>query len=311
MTTGVLLVNLGTPASPNNVDVKPYLKEFLSDPNVIHVPKPIWQVILNGFILPMRTWRSATFYREIWLEEGSPLTVYTAKLAENLRNLRPDWLVGYAMTYGSPTIPDRLQQLRENGADDIIVVPLFPQYSTTTTKTIVEKATAADPNAQIILSYETHPAYIEALAEKIKVDWQSNSYDKLMLSYHGIPTSYVRQGDDYLKQVNATTEALKTALQLDDTQIVQTFQSKFGPTPWLKPYTSHVLTELPIYGDKNVLVATPGFVIDSLETLNELKITAAQTFKAAGGDRFSLVSPLNADPALAKMYESIVSDYVR
>ena len=125
-------------------------------------------MILNGFILPIRTWRSATFYREIWLEEGSPLTVYTAKLAENLRNLRPDWLVDYAMTYGSPTIPDRLQQLRENGADDIIVVPLFPQYSTTTTKTIVEKRRLLIQMHRLS-SRTRHPAYIEALAEKIKV----------------------------------------------------------------------------------------------------------------------------------------------
>lgn len=306
MKYGLLLVNLGSPASPETNDVKTYLKEFLSDQNVIEMPKAVWQPILRGMILPTRSWRSATFYKHIWTKGGSPLIAYTKIIRNQVQKLLPKWDVEMAMTYGNPKIVDTLQEMSHK-CDEIVVLPLFPQYTQSTHKTIIDKAKSANVPIKIIEHFYEKPAYQKILAEHIQESIDESDYDQLLFSYHGIPSAMVKHGDPYQKQCIATTAAVSKLITFPDEKIKTVYQSKFGPMPWLKPYLKNELSQLVAMGKRNVLIVTPSFVVDCLETLEEDNVQNYQSFKASGGDRFKLVEPMNDDPKFSQFIAELVS----
>ncbi len=305
MKHGLLLVNLGSPASPETSDVKEYLKEFLSDQNVIEMPKSIWQPILRGMILPTRSWRSATFYKHIWSKSGSPLIVYTQIIRDQVRELLPDWDVEMAMTYGTPKIVDTLKAMEDNGCDETIVIPLFPQYTQSTHKTIIDKAKSANVPIKIIEHFYENVEYQKILAQHIQKSVDEFEYDQLLFSYHGIPTAMINHGDPYQKQCEETTSAISKLITFPNEKIKTVYQSKFGPMPWLKPYLKNELSQLVAVGKRNVLIVTPSFVADCLETLEEDNVQNYQSFKASGGDRFKLVEPMNDDPRFSQFIANL------
>lgn len=296
MSQGLLLVNLGSPASPQTSDVKKYLQEFLSDQNVIEMPRALWQPILRGIILPLRSWRSATFYQDSWLENGSPLIVNTKLITDGVQQYLPQWNVQMAMTYGQPDIKQTLQKMRQDGCSNIILLPLFPQYTQSSTKSIIDQAKTANVNLTIIDRFYHEKTYQQILAKKIQQAWDNDSYDELFFSYHSIPTAMVKHGDPYQKECLATTEAVSKLLNIPQNQIKTVYQSKFGPMPWLKPYLKNALMQAVELGKRNILIVTPSFVADCLETIEEDYVQNYQTFKASGGNKFQLVSPMNDDP---------------
>lgn len=296
MSQGLLLVNLGSPASPQTSDVKKYLQEFLSDQNVIEMPRALWQPILRGIILPLRSWRSATFYQDSWLENGSPLIVNTKLITDGVQQCLPQWNVQMAMTYGQPDIKQTLQKMQQDGCSNIILLPLFPQYTQSSTKSIIDQAKTANVNLTIIDRFYQEGTYQQILAKKIQHAWDNDSYDELFFSYHGIPTAMVKHGDPYQKECLATTEAVSKLLTIPQNQIKTVYQSKFGPMPWLKPYLKNALMQAVELGKRNILIVTPSFVADCLETIEEDYVQNYQTFKASGGNKFQLVSPMNDDP---------------
>ncbi|MCM0582096.1 ferrochelatase [Weissella diestrammenae] len=309
MVKGLLLVNLGTPDTFATSDVRAYLNEFLSDPNVIKMPKWLWQPILHRFILPTRSWHSAALYERIWDRGESPLRKYTRLQAEQVQAQLPDWIVKYAMTYRMPRVIDELHALKAAGADKIVVLPLFPQYSATTTKTIEEQVAASGVEAQVIKNFYAHPKYLDLLAKNIAARWQTKQYDKLLLSYHGLPTSYIRQGDPYLEQVNATTTGIMSRMpDLNADNTMQVFQSKFGPMPWLKPYLKATLAQLPMHNERRVLVALPAFVADCIETLEEIQVENHDEFLAMGGELFDVVQPFNDSLAFTDLLVTLARD---
>jgi len=295
MPQGLLLVNLGSPASPRTIDVKNYLKEFLSDQNVIEMPKVLWQPILRGIILPLRSWRSATFYQHAWLRGGSPLIVYTQMITKQVQELLPTWNVKMAMTYGQPDIVEALRKMKSDGCTNIILLPLFPQYTKCTTKSIIEQAQSADVDLTIIKHFYDESTYQKILASQIQAEWDKDNYDQLFFSYHSIPTGMVKLGDPYQDECNATTEQVSKYLNIPPDKIQTVYQSKLGPLPWLKPYLKNALMQSVELGKRNVLIATPSFVADCLETLEEDYVQNYQTFKASGGNKFQLVPPMNDD----------------
>ena len=296
MSQGLLLVNLGSPASPQTSDVKKYLQEFLSDQNVIEMPRALWQPILRGIILPLRSWRSATFYQDSWLENGSPLIVNTKLITDGVQQCLPQWNVQMAMTYGQPDIKQTLQKMQQDGCSNIILLPLFPQYTQSSTKSIIDQAKTANVNLTIIDRFYQKKTYQQILAKKIQQAWDNDSYDELFFSYHSIPTAMVKHGDPYQKECLATTEAVSKLLTIPQNQIKTVYQSKFGPMPWLKPYLKNALMQAVELGKRNILIVTPSFVADCLETIEEDYVQNYQTFKASGGNKFQLVSPMNDDP---------------
>lgn len=296
MSQGLLLVNLGSPASPQTSDVKKYLQEFLSDQNVIEMPRALWQPILRGIILPLRSWRSATFYQDSWLKNGSPLIVNTQLITDRVQQCLPQWNVQMAMTYGQPDIKQTLQKMQQDGCSNIILLPLFPQYTQSSTKSIIDQAKTANVNLTIIDRFYQEKTYQQILAKKIQQAWDNDSYDELFFSYHSIPTAMVKHGDSYQKECLATTEAVSKLLTIPQNQIKTVYQSKFGPMPWLKPYLKNALMQAVELGKRNILIVTPSFVADCLETIEEDYVQNYQTFKASGGNKFQLVSPMNDDP---------------
>ncbi|WP_047998887.1 ferrochelatase [Lactiplantibacillus herbarum] len=301
MHPGLLLVNLGSPASPNTKDVKQYLQEFLSDPSVIEMPAAFWQPLLRGVILPLRSWRSATFYRDSWLPAGSPLIVYSQAIRKQVQDLLPDWDVRLAMTYGQPDITETLQSMVAAGCERPVILPLFPQYTQSTHGGIRHQVEATGLSHTFIEHFYEQPAYIEHLASKVWQAYQQHDYDAVIFSYHSIPTAMVRHGDPYQQQCEATTEAVQAQLPaLPQDKVITAYQSKFGPMPWLKPYLKNKLMQLVELGKRNVLIVTPSFVVDCLETLEEDYVQNYQTFKASGGDRFDLVPAMNTDPQFSQ-----------
>lgn len=294
MKKGLLLVNLGSPASPQTDDVKTYLKEFLSDQNVIEMPKFIWQPILNGMILPMRSWRSATFYKHIWTKSGSPLIAYTQIMTKQVQQLLPDWNVQMAMTYGEPDIVETLKKMSADGCDKTLVIPLFPQYTKSTQKSIIDQAKSANLPIEIVEYFYDEPMYQKILADKIQKAWEKDNYDELLFSYHGIPTSMAKK-ENYHQQCLETTQKTSMLLDIPNDKIKTVFQSKFGPISWLKPYLKNYLMQMAEMGKRKVLIVTPSFVADCLETLEEDYVQNYQTYKSSGGDTLQLVSPMNDD----------------
>jgi len=297
MKTGLLLVNLGSPATPDTAAVKRYLREFLSDQNVIELPKWFWQPLLRGIILPMRSWRSATFYQHIWTQSGSPLVAYTQIMTDRVQADLPDWDVRYAMTYGEPDIGDTLKAMAAAGCDHTVVLPLFPQYTQSSTLSIIQQAEAAAVPITVIKHFYDQPTYQRLLAARIRTALLKRDYDAVLFSYHSIPTAMVRHGDPYQAECEATTAGVLDYLpELPADRVTTTYQSKFGPMPWLKPYLKNTLMQAVELGKRNVLLVTPSFVADCLETLEEDNVQNYQVFKSSGGDTFQLVPPFNGDP---------------
>ncbi len=301
--TGVLIVNLGTPDSTNWFDIRKYLKEFLSDRRVIEVNPIIWQFILNVFILTFRPSKTAKAYKEIWMKDKniSPLLHYTQKQAEKLSNLMSEknLLIDYAMRYGNPSIRSKIATLHDMGCENLIIVPLYPQYAAATTATVCDEVYRTlmkmrwQPSLKIVPHYESDPLYIEALVnslnKKIKeINWKP---DLILASYHGIPQKYFDKGDPYHCYCHKTTRLISE--KFTSIEIKTTFQSRFGPEKWLQPYTDKTLENLPLEGKKNVLAICPGFSSDCVETLEEIQIQGKESFLDSGGENFDMVPCLN------------------
>jgi len=303
---GVLLVNLGTPDQPTTGSVRRYLREFLSDARVIDTPRLIWWFILNCVILLVRPAKVAKLYQSIWTEQGSPLMVGSQAQATALqhsfsqRGLKLQ--VELAMTYGEPNITAAMQRLRDKGCGRILVLPLYPQYSATTTAAVMDAVVASQrnvrdvPELRFVKSYCDHPSYIKALARSVRDYWQQHGQaDKLLMSFHGIPKRYADAGDPYPIECGRTAKALADALELDDSRWVMTYQSRFGPAEWMQPYTDITLQGFPSEGIKAVDIMSPAFTSDCLETLEELKIQNSELFMEAGGEQYRYIPALNDD----------------
>lgn len=296
---GLLLVNLGSPEEPSTSAVRDYLRDFLGDPNVITMPRWLWKPILNWMILPKRPAHSAQLYREIWLPEGSPLIVYTRALTKRVQTLLPDWKVQMAMTYGEPGITQTLSQMATQ-CRHLLVLSLFPHFTQSTTTSIIEQVQAFDPTIPVIQEFADQPEYLDLLAARIQSAWNRGHYDRLFISYHGIPQTMVKHGDPYQHETRQTTAELRQRLTIPQDQIKMTYQSKFGPLPWLQPYLHETLIQEAQQGLKRALLVTPSFVADCLETLYENGIDNQQTFLQNGGQELTVMPSLNADPEFAQ-----------
>jgi ferrochelatase len=305
----VLLVNLGTPDAPTPAAVRRYLAEFLSDPRVIDTPRWLWWPILHGVILRIRPRRSAHAYASIWTEQGSPLRVYSQSLADRLdRALRAETAnrvrVVLAMRYGQPSIAATLDRLRSEGLRRLLVLPLYPQYSGTSTGTAIDAVTSAlqrmrpDPDMRCINDYHDDDGYVSALAATVENFWNNHGRaPKLLLSFHGIPERYVRNGDPYFTQCRVTAQRLRARLRMSEEDLLVAFQSRVGREPWLKPYTDEVLAQMAGQGIGRIQVLCPGFAVDCLETLEEIAMRDRDLFIASGGERLDYIPALNDGPA--------------
>ncbi|MEW6120261.1 MAG: ferrochelatase [Pseudomonadota bacterium] len=306
--TGILLLNLGTPEAPTKQALKPYLRQFLSDPRVVEIPRALWWLILNGIILNTRPKKSAEKYAAIWTADGSPLKVHTERQAKLLKG----WLgeriasplqVEYAMRYGSPSIPDTLARMKAEGCDRILMLPAYPQYAASSTATAHDMAfdwlrkTRNQPALRTVKHYHDHPAYIHALASNIRDFWQMHGRPEvLVMSFHGVPKYTLEKGDPYHCECRKTGRLLAEALGLDEKQFRLTFQSRFGRAEWLQPYTDMTLAALGREGTSRVDIVAPGFTADCLETLEELAMEGRETFLTAGGREFHYIPALNEHP---------------
>lgn len=297
---GVLLVNLGTPAAPTTSAVRRYLNIFLSDRRVIQMPPVFWQPLLKLCILPFRGPHSARMYRQVWTPAGSAIATVTRTQVAKLQALMPQAQVAYAMSYSEPSIEFALDKMAQAGVADLTVIPLYPQYSTTTTASVHDSVhryycrQTNSPTLHLIGAFCQRPDYIAALAANIQRQLANQAVDYVLFSYHGIPQSYADQGDPYPQQCAATTAAVCARLRLTVPHGVA-FQSKFGPAKWLQPATKDRLRALAQSGKRRVAVVTPSFVADCLETMYEIGIENQEAFKAAGGEALIRLAPLNAD----------------
>jgi ferrochelatase len=300
--TGVILANLGSPTAPTNSAVRRFLKEFLWDPRVINLPRPLWWVILNFFVLPFRPRRSAKAYRKIWDKKGSPLVFLTRQLTErvadrlNAQGITTD----YVMRYGEPSIAKRLRAFKEDGIDNLIVLPLYPQYSSTTTASIYDDMVKELnqwrhlPNLHFISDYHQDSGYISAIADSIERTWQEHGKNELLLmSFHGLPAQLTKWGDPYFHHCHKTAALIAEKLGLDQKQWRIVFQSRFGKAEWLKPYCVDALQNLPGQGIKRIDIVCPGFAVDCLETLEEIAIENKSVFIKSGGIAYRYIPALN------------------
>ncbi len=318
---GIILANLGTPDAPTPTAVRSYLKEFLSDPRVVEIPRAIWWFILNGIILPFRSRQSAHKYASIWTGEGSPLKLHTEKQAEllqrELANRGHAVRVTYAMRYGNPSIPSVLEKMKAEGCDRILVVPAYPQYSGTTTASVFDALFETltkirnTPELRLIKHYHDDDAYIDALAETVRAHWAEHGRpDKLVMSFHGVPKRTLLLGDPYHCECHKTARLLATKLGLAASEYLVTFQSRFGKAEWLQPYTAPTLEQLAKDGVARVDVMCPGFTSDCLETLEEISMEAREDFLAAGGKAFHYIPCLNESPRWIAAMASLVEAHV-
>jgi ferrochelatase len=303
--TGILLVNLGTPDAPTAKAVRPYLKEFLGDPRVVEIPRAIWWLILNGIILNTRPKKSAAKYATIWMPEGSPLRVHTEKQTSLLQGYlsqrtKAPFVVDYAMRYGNPSIASVLRKLRELNCQRILVVPMYPQYSASSSGTAFDIVFAEvqnmrnTPALRTIRNFHDYPGYIKALANNINEYWMKNGRpEKLVMSFHGLPQFSLDKGDPYHCECHKTGRLLAQELGLKPEQYFISFQSRFGKAEWLKPYTTATLQELGKKKTKRVDVVCPGFVADCLETLEEIAMEGKEDFQHAGGGEYHYIPCLN------------------
>ncbi|WCP66396.1 ferrochelatase [Vibrio tubiashii] len=310
---GVLLVNLGTPDEATAPAVKRFLSQFLHDKRVVDMTRWLWCPILHGVILPIRAPKVAKLYQTVWMEEGSPLLVYSKKQAEKLRQ-QLDIPVELGMTYGNPSLKVGVETLLAQGVEEIIVLPLYPQYSGTTSATVSDGLTKAFkqmpviPSFQFIRDYHEHPLYIKALAESVKRSWQENGQgDYLLCSYHGIPKRFADNGDIYPQHCERTTALLGEELGLSPDKIGMTYQSRFGREEWLQPYTDKTLETLPAKGIKKLDIMAPAFSADCLETLEEISEQCCELFMEHGGEQFTYIPCLNDDELHIQMMVDLIS----
>ncbi len=316
--TGILLIQLGTPDAPTPAALKTYLRQFLSDRRVIEAPRLIWWFVLNFKILQTRPAESAAKYQRIWdPQKGSPLLFHTIRQVELLREALPGIPVRFGMQVGKPSVDSVVREMIGEGIERLIVLPMYPQYSATTTasatdvlfKTLMQVRSV--PALRIVPPYYEHPAYLDAMTavireELARLPWEPEHY---LYSFHGLPVSYAEKGDPYPQQVERTTELLQQRLQFPAGKWTQTFQSRFGNRVWLQPYTDDVLEKLAKSGVKRVFVALPGFTVDCLETLDEIGHESAEYFKKHGGEVLHLCRCLNDHPAwIAAMKQILLEE---
>lgn len=311
---GVLLANLGTPDAPERKPVARFLREFLSDPRVVDLPRYLWLPLLNLVIIPLRAGRSAAAYREIWMEEGSPLLVYTRKLAARLAGILPRDKVEIGMRYGEPSILSGLKRLRDAGAEVLTVIPLYPQFSHTTTSSIFDAVDSGleelgwIPEQVRINQYFDNSAWTSAIADSIRAFQQKHGKpEKLLFSLHGIPQRYVAEGDPYQDQCEKSVQAVVSELGLDDEEWILTYQSRVGREPWLMPYTDETLKSLAASGTRHVQVLCPGFAVDCLETLEEIAMQNREFFEEAGGEKLEYIPALNDSEGHALVMQDLLT----
>ncbi len=314
--TGILLANLGTPDAPTPGAVKRYLRLFLSDKRVVDTSRLLWWPLLRGVILPIRSPRVAKLYQSVWMEEGSPLMVYSRRQQQALAARLPDTPVALGMSYGSPSLASAVDDLLAQGVEHIVVLPLYPQYSCSTVAAVWDELARilakkrAIPGISFIRDYAEHPDYIHALAASVRASFAVHGEpDLLLLSYHGIPQRYANQGDDYPQRCRDTTRELVSALGLPPERVMMTFQSRFGREPWLTPYTDETLKMLGEKGTKHIQVLCPGFAADCLETLEEIAVQNREIFLEAGGKQYEYIPALNADAAHIEMMVNLTAPY--
>jgi len=318
----VLLVNLGTPESATPAGVKAFLKPFLSDSRVVSIPRLFWLPLLNGVILPLRSKRVAKAYQSIWFDDGSPLLHYSLLQQKALATLfteaGQDVQVELAMTYGERSIKDAITALQQSGSEHIVVLPLYPQYSSTTTAPVFDQVaryiqtTIDTPSVSLVKHYHNNALFIDALALSIERHWQEKGRaEKLLLSYHGIPKFLVEQGDIYAEHCVETTKLLCARLGLSEEDVVHCYQSRFGKAEWLQPYTNETLVKLAESGTKSLDVLAPAFAVDCLETLEEMAIENKEVFVNAGGEDYHFIACLNDDDAHIRAIHAVASEYLR
>lgn len=313
--TGVLLVNLGTPDAPTPSAVKRYLRQFLSDPRVVDVPRWWWWILLRATILPKRSPKVAKLYQSIWMEQGSPLMVYSYRQQKKLAR-RLSMPVALGMSYGTPSLSGAIQQLVDQQVERIIVLALYPQYSCSTVAAVWDELARIFsryrrvPALTCIRDYATDPGYIAALTQKVHDSFSLHGEpDLLLLSYHGIPQRYAAEGDDYPQRCQQTTDALIAALGLPADKVMMTFQSRFGKEVWLQPYTDVTIASLAQQGVKHIQVMCPGFASDCLETLEEIAIGNRESFLHHGGEQYFYIPALNDDEIHIAMLENLIQRY--
>jgi len=320
--TGILLTNLGTPDEPTAKAVKTYLREFLSDPRVIEIPKFIWQIILRGFILQIRPRRSARTYSTIWTKEGSPLLVIAKKQLElvrkELKSTYPNSVVELAMRYGNPSVESALEKLQKQQVRRLLIFPLYPQYCAATTASTFDAVTNVlqkwrwIPELRFINHYYDDRSYIKALSRSIEDFWKKNGRpQKTIFSYHGIPKKYHAKGDPYHCFCLKTTRLVKEYMNLSDEEFITTFQSRFGRAEWLQPYTSQTLMDLPKKGVKDIHIISPGFSADCLETLEELEEENRGYFEKAGGEKYKYIPCLNDNSSHISMMTNLIKKHTQ
>ena len=306
----LLLVNLGTPSAPTARAVRRYLAQFLHDHRVVQLTRWLWCPLLHFVILPLRSPKVARKYAEVWLPGGSPLAVHTAALGKAVQARLPGWQVTHAMRYGEPSLASALAQLRSQGMREVRVLPLYPQYSTTTTAAVADVIDAHGQGLDVAMlaDYHRDPGWARAVADSIRSHWDTHARaERLVLSFHGIPQRLVDAGDPYATHCEASTQAIAEALGIRRDEILLTFQSRFGREQWLQPYTQATLEQLGRDGVHAVDVACPGFAVDCLETLEEIAIENAKAFRDAGGQSLRYIPCLNAGDAHAEALAALAS----
>ena len=319
--SGVLLVNLGTPDTPEYWPVRRYLSQFLSDRRVIDLPGLLWKPILHGVVLPLRPFRSSAAYKKIWMHEHdeSPLRWYTDQQVKKIRaRMDPasDTVIEFAMRYGNPSIESKIEALRDQDCDRLCVIALFPQYSSTTTATIYDEVFRLlsrmrwQPPVRTGRPLIDHPTYIDCLCRSLKQGLDNLEFtpDRLILSFHGLPTSYIRKGDPYYTQCQRTTGEINKHHDDGHPAWTLAFQSRFGPVKWIEPHTSDVLKNLPGDGARNVVVAAPAFISDCIETLEELDIEYRELFMDHGGEHYAVLPCLNDSELAIHALQSIIEN---
>jgi ferrochelatase len=323
--TAVLLVNLGTPEAPTAAALRRYLKQFLWDPRVVEIPRPVWWLILNGIILNLRPAKSAAKYAKIWMRDGSPLKVHTERQAKLLKGWlgqagMPELVVASAMRYGQPSIGSALDQFKCDGVERVLVVPLYPQYAASSSASVMDdvadwlKRCRNPPELRFIKHFHDHPGYIAALAASVREHWAANGRPeknaRLVMSFHGLPRRSLDLGDPYYCECQKTGRLLAEALGLTDENYLITFQSRFGKAEWLQPYTQATLEKLGADGTLRVDVICPGFVADCLETLEEIAMECKEAFLTSGGKEFNYIPCINERPDWIAALSDLVSTHL-
>ena len=320
-TTAVILVNLGTPEEPTAKGVSRFLKKFLSDKRVVEAPALIWWFVLRLVVIPLRKKRVAHAYQSIWTDQGSPLRVISERqsqlLQEMLKQQQVDARVVTAETYGKISLADTVKELEHQGVERIVIIPMYPQYSGSTTGAIFDqladlyKNSRNVPDLRVVKDFYDHPLYIEALANSVTRFWNQHGRNKMLLiSFHGVPKSYVENGDPYYEQCQRTSALLANKLELDEQQWCMTFQSRFGPKEWLQPYTDETLKQLAQQPQASVDIVSPAFVADCLETLEELNVENRKFFLEAGGEKFGFIPCLNDEKIFIECLSHLIKSEI-